>query len=251
MKRLLLLLGLPLILHAAHGQGTGTVVDQVNALRNALTLQSVSINLRLTQSQANTLYKPASYAPTYAALPDKPVIPPAATYAALPDKPFIPPVATYAALPDKPAITYAALPDKPTIPPAATYAALPDKPVIPPAATYAALPDKPFIPPVATYAALPDKPAITYAALPDKPFIPTVPTLLSAFTNDRNYLVPADVAVKPDLSTVATFLIAKTLVVAGKPRAFIITADETYGFSFTVWDGLNYYVLPLIPRSAN
>lgn len=91
----------------------------------------------------------------------------------------------------------------------------------------------------------------TFATLPDKPTIPTLPTVVSAFTNDRNYQVPADVAAKPDLATVTTFTLAKTLVTAGKPKAFIITADEAYGASFTVWDGSNYFVLPLIPRPVN
>lgn len=53
---------------------------------------------------------------------------------------------------------------------------------------------------------------------------------------------------KVSLQTVDTFAIAQTMVQAGLSKAFIITRDEKYGSSLTIWNGSSYSVLPLIPR---
>lgn len=53
---------------------------------------------------------------------------------------------------------------------------------------------------------------------------------------------------KASILTVDTFAIAQTMVEAGIAKAFIITNDEAYGSSLTIWNGSSYSVLPLMPR---
>jgi len=80
---------------------------------------------------------------------------------------------------------------------------------------------------------------------PDTP--PVVP--FSNVTDVPAYLAESEQNQKLTLDTIATYAQAQELAEDGVAAAYIITNDEQFGSSLTIWNGSEFSVLPLIPRA--